>query len=53
MGRPLIHKATYLFTLHNNLLVIMGYFVSIIADVDEATIKKYVEEQFEESMKEE
>jgi putative transposase len=30
-----------------------GYFVSTIADVDEETIKKYVEEQYEESKKEE
>ena len=29
-----------------------GYFVSTIADVDEATIRKYVEEQYEESKKE-
>lgn len=29
-----------------------GYFVSTIADVDEETIKKYVEEQYEESKKE-
>ncbi len=30
-----------------------GYFVSTIADVDEETIKKYVEEQYEESKREE
>jgi putative transposase len=30
-----------------------GYFVSTIADVDEETIIKYVEEQYEESKKEE
>ena len=29
-----------------------GYFVSTIADVDEATSRKYVEEQYEESKKE-
>ena len=29
-----------------------GYFVSTIADVDETTIRKYVEEQYEESKKE-
>ena len=29
-----------------------GYFVSTIADVDEKTIIKYVEEQYEESKKE-